>query len=42
VKLVGQEAWRIRVGTFRIVYEIEDEVLKVYVITIGHRRDVYR
>lgn len=33
--------WRYRVGNFRIICRIEDEVLSVLVITIGHRRDIY-
>ncbi len=42
VKLTGLEAYRIRVGDYRIVYEIADRVLIVTVIDVGHRRDVYR
>ena len=41
-KLTNQEAWRIRVGDYRIVYEIRDTALVVTVIEIGHRREVYR
>ena len=41
-KLKGRDAWRIRVGDYRVIYEIHDRVLQVIVITIGHRRDVYR
>lgn len=41
-KLVGSDAWRIRVGQYRVVYEIEDAVLVVTVVKVGHRRDVYR
>ncbi|HTY25297.1 MAG TPA: type II toxin-antitoxin system RelE/ParE family toxin [Desulfomonilaceae bacterium] len=33
---------RLRVGDYRIIYEISEESLLVLVITIGHRRDVYR
>ena len=40
-KLVGLEAWRIRVGAYRVVYQIEDDELVVLVVRIGHRRDVY-
>ena len=42
IKLAGMEAYRIRVGDYRIVYEIEDRVLLVTVIDVGHRREVYR
>ena len=34
--------WRLRVGDYRIVYEIRDRELIVAVIRLGHRRDVYR
>jgi mRNA interferase RelE/StbE len=33
---------RIRVGDFRVLYEVADDVLEVLVIRLGHRRDVYR
>ena len=42
VKLSSQEKYRVRCGNYRIVYKIEDQVLVVYVIKIGHRKDVYR
>jgi mRNA interferase RelE/StbE len=42
-KLAGaQDAYRIRVGDYRVVYEIENRVLVVYVVRVGHRKDVYR
>ena len=42
-KLTGcDKAYRIRVGDYRIVYQIMDRVLIVYVIRIAHRKDVYR
>ena len=41
-KLAGQEAWRIRVGDYRVIYEIHDQVLLVLVIGIGHCREIYR
>ena len=40
--LTGRPAWRVRVGDYRLIYTIEDDRLVVAVITIGHRRDVYR
>lgn len=33
---------RIRVGNYRVVYEVQDQQLVVLVIRIGHRREVYR
>ncbi len=41
-KLAGRLAWRIRIGTCRVIYEIHDERLLVLVVTIGDRKDVYR
>ena len=41
-KLSGQERYRVRQGVYRIVYEIDDKVLIVLVVKIGHRRQVYR
>ncbi len=42
-KLVDWEnAYRIRVGDYRIIYELENSVLIVFVIQIGHRKDIYR
>ena len=40
--LTGRPAWRVRVGDYRIIYTIEDDVLLVVVVTLGHRRQVYR
>ena len=41
-KLTGQERYRIRQGNYRIVYSIQDIGLTVWVVKIGHRREVYR
>jgi mRNA interferase RelE/StbE len=41
-KLKGRDAWRIRVGDYRVIYKIHDGELQVLVVTIGHRGDVYR
>lgn len=41
-KLSGREAWRIRVGDYRIVYEISDENRTVLVVVVRHRREAYR
>jgi mRNA interferase RelE/StbE len=41
-KLKGRGAWRIHVGDYRVIYEIHDHVLQIIVITIGHRREIYR
>jgi mRNA interferase RelE/StbE len=34
--------WRYRVGDYRLICELRDEVLVVLVVRIGHRREVYR
>jgi mRNA interferase RelE/StbE len=41
-KLSGEDAWRIRIGEYRIVYAIEDRVLVVLVLHVGNRREVYK
>jgi len=41
-KLSGYDRYRIRQGSYRIVYGIEDDELIVYVVKVGHRKDVYR
>jgi mRNA interferase RelE/StbE len=41
-KLSGQERYRLRQGSYRILYSIEDDQLIVCVVRVGHRRDVYR
>lgn len=42
VKLKGSSYHRIRVGNYRIIYQVKDKILVVLVVSIGHRRDVYR
>jgi mRNA interferase RelE/StbE len=43
VKMAGAAtAWRIRVGAYRIIYDIFDDRLLIVVIRVGHRREVYR
>ncbi len=41
-KLTGEEKYRIRSGNYRILYLIEDDILIIYIVKIGHRREVYR
>jgi mRNA interferase RelE/StbE len=40
-KLTGFEAWRIRVGNYRVIYEIKDNILLITVIAIGDRKEIY-
>jgi mRNA interferase RelE/StbE len=39
--LRGRDGLRVRVGEYRIIYTVQDDVLLVVVVTLGHRRDVY-
>ena len=41
-KLTGDELYRVRQGNYRIVYSIQENELTVWVIKVGHRKDVYR
>lgn len=41
-KLSTLERYRVRQGDYRIVYSIEDDILTIWVVSVGHRRDVYR
>jgi mRNA interferase RelE/StbE len=40
--LRGRPGYRIRVGDYRVIYTVDDDVLLIVVVTLGHRRDVYR
>ena len=40
-KLNGREGYRIRVGDYRIIYNIHDKVLVVEIIDLAHRREIY-
>jgi mRNA interferase RelE/StbE len=41
-KLSGDEKFRIRQGSYRILYAIDDDVITVTIVKVGHRRNVYR
>lgn len=41
-KLSGQERYRIRQGDYRIVFSIQDAERSVWIVKVGHRREVYR
>jgi mRNA interferase RelE/StbE len=38
----GEREWRIRVGDFRVVYEVDDHASEVRVMRVHHRREAYR
>lgn len=41
-KLTGQERYRVRQGLYRIIYSIQDKELTIWVVKVGHRKNVYR
>ena len=41
-KLTGRDGWRMRVGNYRVIYEIDDAVRSVTILNLGHRREIYR
>ena len=41
-KVSGQERYRLRQGRYRIIYSIQDEELTIWVIKVGHRKEIYR
>jgi len=42
-KLKGEDnLYRVRTGDYRIIYEIQDDILLILVAKVGHRRDVYK
>ena len=41
-RLRGREAWRVRVGDYRLVYTVNQGELMIVVVRLAHRREVYR
>ena len=41
-RLVNRPEWRIRIGDYRILYQIDDRNRTVTIMTVRHRRDVYK
>ena len=41
-KLTGRDGWRIRIGSYRIIYEIRANICYILVLDIGHRKEIYR
>lgn len=42
IKLKGENAYRIRTGKYRIIYEINDAIILVTVVSVGHRKSMYK
>jgi mRNA interferase RelE/StbE len=41
LKLTGRPGWRIRIGDFRVIYEIDDQQRRLTILDVGNRRDIY-
>ena len=41
IKLSGDDRYRIRQGNYRILYTIENKILTIFIVKVGHRKDVY-
>lgn len=42
INLTGKDGYRIRIGTYRVLYTIDHTKKTIFITTIGHRRDVYQ
>ena len=42
LKLTMKGKWSYRAGMYRIIYSIEHKIVTVYILDIGHRREIYR
>ena len=42
LKLKGREGYRIRTNDYRILYTVENEILTITVLAIGHRKEIYK
>ena len=42
LKLRGRSGWRLRVGDYRIIYEVDEDERSITILQAGHRRDIYR
>ncbi len=41
-KLVGRDNYRLRVSDYRIIYSIHENILTIKIVSVGHRREIYR
>lgn len=41
-KMTGQQRYRLRQGRYRILYSIQEDELTIWVVKVGHRKDIYR
>ncbi|MDO5607888.1 MAG: type II toxin-antitoxin system RelE/ParE family toxin [Capnocytophaga sp.] len=41
-KLTGEEAYRIRIGDYRVSYEIFEDTIRIYIVDVNHRKEIYK
>lgn len=41
-QMVGFDGYRLRVGDYRIIYAVQQQIITVIIVRIGHRRDIYK
>lgn len=41
-KLKGEKLYRLRLGNYRVIYDIQDNLMLIFVVKLGHRSDIYR
>ena len=41
-QLVGRNAWRVRIGVYRVIYTIDNQEVVIEIIKVGSKKDVYR
>lgn len=42
LKVQGEPYWRIRIGDYRVIYEIRDSEKVISILAVGHRKDIYQ
>ena len=41
-RLTGREGWRLRVGSYRVIYTVSAGEITLFVVKVGHRKNIYR
>ena len=42
IKMVGETYFRLRVGDYRVVFDIQNSMLRILIIKVGHRKNIYK
>ena len=42
IKIVGDPYFRLRVGHYRVIFDIQNDLLRILIIKVGHRKNIYR